>query len=178
MRHSAEVSADALFDALIRAMWASSMTSSSNSQGCTSGDPSSTSRRRSTIDPYGVSTEPVSAVVAKGLVSFTWRRFPWLHPGEQHDAQEFLRCFLNELHDALKTVDMRSMMGGEAGGDGNAPHAEDRRHRKVKKKKRRANCCKKQGQVVHFSNTRAADRAKLKELAEELLGKFFLFKKN
>lgn len=160
VRHSAEVSADALFDAFIKAMW-SSVPSSNSTESSTSGG----ARRRSAVDPYGVSTEPVSAVVAKGLVSFTWRRFPWLHPGEQHDAQEFLRCFLNELHDALKTVDMRSVMG--LGGEGRNGLQEGR-HRKKRKRK---NCCEKSEQF----NSRTVDRTQLRELAKELLGKFFIY---
>ena len=126
------------------------------------------------MDPYGLSTDTVSTVVAKGLVSFTWRRFPWLHPGEQHDAQEFLRCFLNELHDALKTVDMRSVMfgGGDGGDDRQKRSSKKGRFQKKKQKKKKGkSCCS-----VENISPRAADRARLKELAEELLGKILFLK--
>ncbi|KAI2799730.1 Ubiquitin carboxyl-terminal hydrolase 20 [Blomia tropicalis] len=57
------------------------------------------------LEPYGLTIDLVSPIVTKSLNACIWKTFPFLRPGEQHDAQEFIRCFLNELHDALKFVD-------------------------------------------------------------------------
>lgn len=47
----------------------------------------------------------VSQVIIRSIVAYTWRNFKQFSPGDQHDAQEFLHCFLNDLHESLKFPD-------------------------------------------------------------------------
>lgn len=139
LRTQADIGADALFDNFLRAMWAPA------------------SADKNLVDPYGLTVDTVSPVIAKSLVAFMWKRFPFLHPGEQHDAQEFLRCFLNELHDSLKIVDLRStggsVLGHEDGAQENRSDFDS-------------------GAIVDGRSSVAADRARARYLANELLGKF------
>ena len=146
LRTQVEVGADALFDNLIHAMW------------------SPVPRLdRDLIDPYGLSTDCVSPVITKSLVSFMWKRFPFLHPGEQHDAQEFLRCFLNELHDSLKIIDQRVAAGSLIEADGHHYQHRNNRHDNQH-----------DDSVERDHHTNQSNLTKVRYLAEEFLGKLLV----
>ena len=146
LRTQSDISADALFDNFIRAMWTAP---------------------QDYIDPYGLTTDIVSPVIAKSLVSFMWKRFPFLHPGEQHDAQEFLRCFLNELHDSLKIVDLRSTASTliEQSGHARGHHHHHQGHGNSQLGSEQ------QQNLFHSDFVNKSDRIRAKQIAHELLCK-------
>lgn len=101
IRHQSDISVDNLFENFIRTMWAGGQSSSNSGN---SGDLKEKN--------FFTKNEIISNVVIRGLVTYVWKNFQHLSPGEQHDSQEFLHCFLNDLHESLKVPDYSNFDAG------------------------------------------------------------------